>query len=511
MKKTYIFIILIFVLLKSQTVVGQYLQLSYPVYQGVYQRDASNNANIPVSGQVFGFPTSTPGTYKIECITNRLDANGTVISGTTSTTLITNNTLKGYFNGSITRAKGWYSLQVKFTFNSTGYNSSTTSKFGVGDVFIIAGQSNGQGDNGATTTTTAIPEWIVGNNEEWNCRKEFESRPSMTKISGTNLIGPSGNNSWCYGVLGKKISDANGGMPVAFFNTCAGGSSVKNWSEGANGSPTLGYQNGGVQWCSNFPALSGNPVGYFYGQPYLTLKNNLNWYVPLFGVRAVLWHQGEADADNTSTNSVLSRTGTLYRDYLNNVIAKSRDHSSISNLSWMIAKVSYSTFNTAGGTFDVIPSGTTQAENYAKNVRDSQGNSPTGVVTGSTLAGPITDRYNSASTGIYRYDNTHFSEGNSSGLTVLSNLWGNFIDPSSLTAFNRISPKAVPAVLITQSGSTYTFSVSAVSNSDYCWMSGNTLAPPTSSLSCLGTGTSITSSSSGCHRFGCSSKLPRLS
>ena len=148
MKKIYIFIILIFVLFKSQTILGQYLQLTYPIFQAVYQRDVSNNAVIPVSGQVFGFPNGSPGTYKIECITNQLNTVGSVISGTTSTTLITNNTLKGYFNGSITRSKGWYSLQVKYTFNVTGYTSSTNTKFGVGDVFIIAGQSNGQGFNG---------------------------------------------------------------------------------------------------------------------------------------------------------------------------------------------------------------------------------------------------------------------------------------------------------------------------------------------------------------------------
>jgi hypothetical protein len=495
MKKSYIFIFLIFVLFKSQVVFGQVLQLSFPVFQGVYQRNGSDNATIPVSGQVVGLPAS-PGNIKIECITNELNSTGGVIPNTTTTTLLTNNTSKGYFNGSITRSKGWYSLQVKYTFSSNNFTSSATTKFGVGDVFIIAGQSNGQGVSGLTypSPSIPIPEWIVGNNEEWNCRKEFESRPSMTNISGTNLIGPSGNNSWCYGVLGKKISDANGGMPVAFFNTCATGSSVKNWSQGADGDPTLGYQNGNVQWCSNFPALSGNPVDYFYGQPYLTLKNTLNWYVPLFGVRAVLWHQGEADADNNSTNSVLSRTETLYRDYLNNVISKSREHSSVSNLSWMIARVSYSSFNTEGGTFDVTPSGTTQAENYAKNVRDSQGNSPTGVVTGSTLLGPITDRYNSASTGIYRNatDGTHFDEGNNSGLTILSDLWGNFIDPSSLTAFNRISPNPVPTISITPSGSSFIFSVGFVQNADYCWVSGSTLAPPINSSSCLSTLSSIT-------------------
>lgn len=79
MKKIYIFIILIFVLFKSQTILGQYLQLTYPIFQAVYQRDVSNNAVIPVSGQVFGFPNGSPGTYKIECITNQLNTVGSLV------------------------------------------------------------------------------------------------------------------------------------------------------------------------------------------------------------------------------------------------------------------------------------------------------------------------------------------------------------------------------------------------------------------------------------------------
>jgi hypothetical protein len=500
MKKQYIFTFLILMIFTNQITLGQYLQISAPVYQGVYQRDNSNNANVPVCGQVFGFP-STPGTYKIECITNRLNASGGVIPGTSSTTLITNNTVKGYFNGSITRPKGWYSLLMKFTFNATGYTSSTSTKFGVGDVFIVAGQSNGQGVNGSSFPTTAFPEWIVGTNEDWNCRKEFENIPLMTTLNGSNRIGPAGSNVWCYGVLGKKISDANGDMPVAFFNTCAAGSSVKNWREGAFGITTLGYQNGDQQWCNGY--LPGQSSTYYLGQPYLTLKNTLNWFVSLFGVRAILWHQGEADAVNTSSNVVLSRTGTLYRDYLNEVITKSIQHSDISNLSWMIAKVSYSNENTSGGIICPNPADPNCNKLFSDNILNSQGTIPTGVVDNlGKKAGPTTDIYRSS----YRVDNTHFSESNSSGLTTLANAWNGsgFIDnsASSLTTFNRISPKAVPPISISQSGSTYTFSISPVSGAIYCWaQQAAMIAPPVQDpvtgllTGCLSISTSVVSGS----------------
>ena len=88
----------------NQTIFGQYILLSAPIYQGVYQRDNTNFGNIPISGQIVN---STGNSYKVECITNRLDANGVVIPGSTVTSLITNATIKGVFNGSIGRISAW--------------------------------------------------------------------------------------------------------------------------------------------------------------------------------------------------------------------------------------------------------------------------------------------------------------------------------------------------------------------------------------------------------------------
>ena len=468
---------------KSQITVGQYVLLSAPIYQAVYQRDNTNYGYIPVSGQIIN---STGSSYTVECITNLLDEFGNVKPGTTVTTLITNATSKGLFHGTVGRIIGWYSLNIKYTSNATGLSSSTTAKCGVGDVFIIAGQSNGQGDNGASFTTSSIPEWIVGNVEEWNCRKEFEQRPTfMSKINGSDRISPAGNNSWCYGVLGKKISDANGGMPVAFFNTAAGGSSVKNWNDGANNlsgiNQTQNYRNTGAgkYWCDDFATPLGQLADYFVGQPYLTLKNVLNWYVPLFGVRAILWHQGESDAANDfDPNDYLTRNSATYTNLLNGVISKSISDLG-ANVSWMIANVSYSSANTSGGT---SPNGNAPA------VLSGQSASTNG---NSVRIGPLTDKYNNASTGVYRYDNTHFSEGNSGGLTVLANLWNSVIDlnSSSITGFNRISSAPVPEISIAQSGSNYTFSVNTSPNTSYCWTAGNTYAPPLSG--CLSTSNSI--------------------
>ena len=237
MKK--IFIILLFLLISGrQFVMGQFVILTAPIFQGVYQRDMTNYAYIPIVGQVAG-PVGL--SYKIECTTKRLDQNGNAITNSESTDLITDNAPKGIFNGSIYRLKGWYSVEIKTTTLTSGGSSSfsTYTKCGVGDVFIIAGQSNGQGVNTSSVPDgTTTPEWVVSVNQDWQCRREFEPRPTLSKISGYDKIGPAGYNSWCYGILGKHISDNNQGMPVAFFNTCLGGSSVKNWSVSSDGFAT---------------------------------------------------------------------------------------------------------------------------------------------------------------------------------------------------------------------------------------------------------------------------------
>jgi hypothetical protein len=513
MKKIFT-VIMILLFSGKHLIIGQFVVVSAPVFQGVYQRDVNNNANIPISGQIIS-PSGV--SYKVEVLTRRLDPNGNVIANTANTSLVTNSAPKGLFNGSINRSKGWYSIEIRYTVTNSGGSQSTytaSSKCGVGDVFFIAGQSNGQGVGNTNTwqmaSSTTVPEWIVGTDEVWDCRRELENRPTLSKISGFNRIGPAGNNSWCYGVLGKRISDvnrtvandANDGMPVAFFNTCAGGSSVKNWSDGASNSSTNGYLSG-TQWCGNYtiPGESApRAAPYHQGQPYLTLKNSLNWYAQLFGVRAVLWHQGEADSQaGYPGNASLTRNSSTYTSLLNTVISQSRTHSGISNLPWMIAKVSHFSDNTSGDNSDADVSPPLNAN--ALFVRVGQQGS-INANTSFNFLGPLTDRFNNSGTSVLRSDNVHFNEASTTfvganivgGITALATLWNTKIDPSSssLTTFTRTPALPVPPIFVTQSGSNFTFSVNP--GGQYCWRSGSSLAPPdiVNTTNCLSITNSIT-------------------
>jgi hypothetical protein len=316
-----------------------------------------------------------------------------------------------------------------------------SGKFGVGDVFIIAGQSNAQGFGDEAyplPSGNGIPEWIVGTYEDKTCTKylpaSFTSMFSLNtsdEITRHGRLGPAGNGIWAYATLGKLISDANGGMPIAFFNAATGGSSITEWKQGSDGVEAK-HPYSGAQVCLGYnEGGSINPTDY-YGLPYTTLKNALNYYGSLFGVRAVLWHQGETDADLSINAGYRATSAADYQAKLQAVISKSRADFGTPNLAWYISKASISKFGPINST-----------------VRTGQVNVVSGPL---NLGGPDTDYVNgsagttTAFVGVgkdrYRSDSTHFYEGAGSikGLTWLANKWFSTIG----ALVNPIAPGWVP-------------------------------------------------------------------
>lgn len=316
-----IYLIILILCFGQSALNAQYLSLSYPKDNAVLQRDNNNQAVITIAGQlVWGTGangTILPGTalsYKIKT----LHVNPNVQGAAVNLSMAAN----GMFFTTVTLLKGWYLVEVML--NGAVYASS---KVGVGDVFLLAGQSNAQGvpSGGANGTwevpnSSGFPEWITGMDSDGNCTKQlpetYNSMFSLTNsANNSKMLGPTGNTVWCYAVLGKKISDANGGMPVAFFNAASGGSTVTQWYLGAQGLPAPNYYTGGNQFCLGYKGGSVNPADY-YGQPYTPLKNALNYYASLYGIRAVLWHQGEADSDLTvSANYKASNGQDIKRNF----------------------------------------------------------------------------------------------------------------------------------------------------------------------------------------------------
>jgi hypothetical protein len=343
----------------------------------------------------------------------------------------------GQFIGELTYVtSGWYKLEVRAMLNGNPIGDiSTVSKIGVGEVFIIAGQSNAQGGRppmGGFWDNT----YYGANDDRVNCIDYYDfvessllPFPKITQLKAETNISPHGQASWCWGILGDRITKELN-CPVLFFNAAAGGSRIEQWAQAARGEQAYNYY-------LNRPA----PEGW----PYAFLQKSLNYYSSLYGLRAIIWHQGEEDAAiNTSTSK--------YKSDLATVISKSRQHSG-KNVSWMIAKVSRSRF------------GIKESIKLAQQmVIDSSGFN--------TFQGPDTDGIQPSAD--IRDDGVHF---HSNGLIDLANVWADNILTENF--FNRSKPfLANPLIPISTEKCNVTYEINAslpnnYSNPIWIWNGGN--------------------------------------
>ncbi len=148
--------------------------------KAVFQRNQSNQANINIAGNFTSPITSVQARLR-----NAFD-DSIIIDWTT----ITNSPHSGVFNGTLSNVSGgWYKLDIKGKLNGSDVGSATLNRVGVGEVFIIAGQSNAQGLEGNQGEVGANDERVVSHNEvSWfdgglnQCDLKYPNYPSFSQI-----------------------------------------------------------------------------------------------------------------------------------------------------------------------------------------------------------------------------------------------------------------------------------------------------------------------------------------
>ena len=196
------------------------------------------------------------------------------------------------FSGALTNvaAGGWYSVEVRSIVSEAPVDTLIIDKVGVGDIYVIAGQSNsanfGTGNPSAEDDRVS---YLGLANDLWVHADDAPANPS-------NSAG-SGGSPWPQ--LGDLLA-AQEDVPIAFVPLGDGSSTVLSWTPAAS---------------DNYPNLL-NAVQTF----------------PTSGFKAVLWHQGESDS--VDTNAI------TYQSRLETVIAASRTDAGWS-VPWYIAEVSY--------------------------------------------------------------------------------------------------------------------------------------------------------------------------
>lgn len=413
------------VLLSAVVAVAQ-LQITFPTTRAVFQRDRLNRANVPISG-AYNVPV------------DRVEARFLPRQGGQETpwTLIQANPQGGNFLGSVSVSGGWYNLEVRASFQGAFLPTVTLERVGIGEVFIIAGQSNAQG-------LWYVPT-IDAQDDRVNCVNDRNGTPppntfsgslndpnfpTFSKLEGRTDVAPRGETPWCWGVVGDLLAQRLN-VPILFFNAAWEGSRIQGWRESSDGQRTQNI------FCI------GCGAGEFYpeGMPYGNLKISLNYYTALLGVRAVLWHQGETD------NFPLNTSTDAYREDLKHVIEKSRSDAG-RDVSWMVARASL----------------TNNTQEYITSTRIIDAQNQVIDQVPNVFAGPNTD-------GIQvprPFDNVHFG---GDGLRELGRAWAESLND----AFFANSQPGPPAGLVPVTAScagTNALRLSVPGRTPYAWTNG---------------------------------------
>lgn len=243
----------------------------------IFQRNASNQASVRVSGTYTGSPTSLEYSWNGGAWTA---LGGTLGSGAFNSTI----TLTGPAQGD---------LSVRFANKTSVFN--TIIKVGVGDVWIVAGQSNHVGGGGGSVfippvAPAAHPNWsgsILDLTGTWRPNFETDVDPFA---KGTNATGfptatatypgvfANGGAATYFGKLATKLMAA--GIPTAFVVCSKGSTTLSNWDVGGQ--------------LNNATQDRATQIG---------------------GHKGVLWWQGESD-----TISAVNTTRSAYEALLNTII-----------------------------------------------------------------------------------------------------------------------------------------------------------------------------------------------
>ena len=420
----------IFLLIGTSYFLYSQITISSPVLRQVFQRDLTNKASLTITGS-YSQPVDAIQ-VKITAI-KLLQVQGTDIDWTT----ISASPLGGIFKGSLPVKGGWYKLEVRGTLaGKVVGNISTIDKVGIGEVFVIAGQSNAGGSSLLEVNETGATDDRVNCANFLSPRTYYPDFPfqhadlsqfsiiEFSQLKKTAAIGPSGLGPYYWGKVGDALS-AKLNVPIMFFNAGWAGASVRVWRESAE-NPTIGVP-------SDFQFDNTNNNRYGPGYPYSNLSSVLSYYGINLGVRAVLWMEGETqnllNLDAIANGLTPPITVENYLDNLRRLVKRTRKDLGNNKLAWVVARTSYSSQLNCANQNTLPPSPSpiiVNAQNQA--------------ISDPTLApmypGPFTDNIQVAKRG-ERADCVHFT---GKGLDDAANAWIKTLLEDNKNFFETVEP-----------------------------------------------------------------------
>lgn len=283
---------------------GLTLTLSSPSDFQVVQRTTKDSGTLTITGSV------TPVPAALEARLLRPEDQDSAWQALTAT--FTGNT----FTASVPApAGGWFRLEVRAREKERIIAEADVAHVGIGEVFVVAGQSN-SANHGEEKQTPKSGRVVSFDGSKWQPANDPQPGASG---GGGSFLPPLGD------ALVEKL-----GVPVGFIACGIGATSVREWlPEGTALShpPTLRQrvrQRADGTWESD-------------GRAFAMLVARMKSAGPQ-GFRAVLWHQGESDANQKDPACTLP--GELYQAHLKAVIRESALAIG-RETPWFVAQVSY--------------------------------------------------------------------------------------------------------------------------------------------------------------------------
>jgi hypothetical protein len=192
-----------------------------------------------------------------------------------------------HYSGRISLSNGWHRIYLR-SFGSGGYRLANDILLGVGEVFIVAGQSNAAGGDGSLFS--ALSGHVKSGQVQENGALLWR-QANDPQVRGGGSVWP---------LVGDDLAERLK-VPIGFINVASGGSSILDWQPGK-------------------PAFK-------------QIADVLRQTQPHF-VRAILWHQGETDKNR----------GMIAHEYftaLKRLIQGIREETGFKG-PWVVAQTSYS-------------------------------------------------------------------------------------------------------------------------------------------------------------------------
>jgi Secretion system C-terminal sorting domain/Carbohydrate esterase, sialic acid-specific acetylesterase len=404
------------------------ITISSPVFRQVFQRDLSGKANLTITGSY-----SQP----VDAIQVRLTAiqanQGTNIDWTT----IVSNPLGGIFKGTLSVRGGWYKLEVRGTLAGRVVgNVSTIERVGIGEVFVIAGQSNAGGSGLLESNETGAVDDRVNCANFISPRTYYPDYPYLhadlnqfsiiefAQLKKTAAIGPTGLGPYYWGKVGDALATKLN-VPILFFNTGWAGASVRVWRESAE-NPTVGVP-------SDFQFDNTNNNRYTPGYPYSNLSAVLSYYGINLGVRAVLWMEGETqnllNLEAIANGKTPPVTVENYLDNLRRLVKRTRQDLGNNKLAWVVARSSYSSQLNCNNPNTLPPS-------PSPIIVNAQNQAIADPTLAPMYAGPFTDNIQVSKRG-ERDQCVHFT---GKGLDDAANAWIKALTEDNKSFFETVEP-----------------------------------------------------------------------